>query len=278
MKRFNICIIQPEGYIHSGAFYELGDLLYFSIKELGHLVQLRKNHIESSVINIVIGIHLLDSSYITQIPKNTIVINTEQLSGTNNSWNQGIVKWFSSGFELWDYSNKNLEYLQKLGIQKVKKLHIGYQKKLHRLTLSRNSEVDVLFYGCINQRRGFILEGLQKYGLRVKVLQGVYGYERDKWIEKSKIVLNHHFYDSQIFEVIRVFYLLTNAVAVVGEVNPSTHIEDRFKNSILGVPYEDIVHTIVETLQNENKIKSLRENGLDYLSQFPQTNFIKELI
>lgn len=278
MKRFNICIIEPEGYSHSGVFYELGDLLYFSLRELGYFVQLRKNHIESSVINIIIGIHLFDPSCIKHIPKNTIILNTEQLHSVNSLWSKWIIKWFSSGFELWDYSDKNLIYLKKFGIKNVKKFNIGYQRNLHRLTLDKNPEIDVLFYGSINQRRRFIFDELQKCGLRIKVLHGVYGHERDKWIEKSKVVLNHHFYEAQIFEVVRVFYLLINGVAVVGEVNPSTHIEDRFKNSILGVPYTDIVQSTVEIIKNEQQLKQLRERGLESITQFPQINFIKELL
>lgn len=278
MKHFNICILQPEGYIHSGAFYELGDLLYFSLRELGHSVQLRKNHVEPSAINIIIGIHLFDPMYIKDIPKNTIILNTEQLSSVNSSWNKGIIKWFSSGFELWDYSDRNVEYLKKFGIKKVKKFNIGYQHQLQRLTLDKNPEVDVLFYGSLNQRRSMVLEELQQHGVRTKVLHGVYGYERDKWIEKSKLVLNHHFYASQIFEVVRVFYLLSNAVAVVGEVNPSTHIEDRFNHSIRGVPYADLVQTTVELLKNGQQLQRLRENGLASIAQFPQIHFIKELV
>ena len=46
------------------------------------------------------------------------------------------------------------------------------------------------------------------------------------WIARSKIVLNLHQYDAQVFEIVRVSYLLANRRAVVSErgANPT---EDR---------------------------------------------------
>ena len=78
-------------------------------------------------------------------------------------------------------------------------------------------------------------------GLTVKSLFGVYGKERDAWIERSKLVINHHYYQSQIFEVVRVFYLLTNSVAVVGEVNDTTSIDHIYKEGIHPVQYDGLV-------------------------------------
>ena len=46
MKKINICLIKPDNYIHSYAFLELGELIYFSLLELGYEATLRFNQIE----------------------------------------------------------------------------------------------------------------------------------------------------------------------------------------------------------------------------------------
>ena len=40
--KFNICIIQPQGYIHSLAFLELAELLVYSLRDLNHDAALQR--------------------------------------------------------------------------------------------------------------------------------------------------------------------------------------------------------------------------------------------
>ncbi len=278
-RKFNICIIQPNGYIHFAVFLEIADLLTYSIRELGFEANTSFNNIDQSKINIIIGIHLVDfNSYIGQIPSTSIILNTEQLGGVFSDWNQNIIKWFESNLELWDYSDKNIKYLKQLGIKNVKKLNIGYQPELRNLVNNNDYEIDVLFYGCINERRKYILEELHNKGLKVKTLFGVYGKQRDQWIRHSKLVLNLHFYDTQIFEIVRVFYLQTNSVAVVGEVNNTTIIEQRFKDGVFAASYDKLVDSVISLVGDESKLKEQREIGFNSISKYPQVEFTKSLI
>lgn len=275
---FNISLIEPEGYIHSGAFYELAELLCYSLKEIGCTARIFKNKFNPEAKNIIIGIHLLDTKFIQSIPKNSIIVNTEQLSSVYADWNENIIRWFSSGFELWDYSIRNIDYLRSFGVPNVKRLQIGYQKELRRIVITDYPDIDILFYGSLNERRKKILTALENKGLVVKVLFGVYGNERDSWIKKSKMVINHHFYDSEIFEVVRVFYLLTNSVAVVGEVNSSTEIEKRFEEGIAAAPFEEFVDKAVEIVKDKELLDYWRCKGFEAISKYPQSDFIRELI
>lgn len=278
MKKFNVCLIRPTGYIHSGAFIELAEVILYSLRELGYSANLATNKIEPDAKNIMIGVHLLDAKYINDIPKDSIILNTEQLSSVYSNWNANILKWFGAGFELWDYSNRNIEYLSATGIPKVKKFNLGYQKELCRITRNEKRDIDVLFYGSINERRKIILDGLQARGLNVKLLFGVYGQERDGWIKRSKVVLNHHFYDSQIFEMVRVFYLLTNSVAVVGEVNKATMIEKGFKEGVFGSPYEGLIDKTVEIVSDSKLLNEYEEHGFASISKYPQTAFTRAVL
>ena len=276
MAQLNICLVKPDNYIHSYAFLELGELLYFSLKELGHEVSFGFNNIEPSAINILIGCHLLDPSLIAQIPSSTIILNTEQVYGETD-WNKPIFAW-AKHFQIWDYSPKNIEKLNQLGIDRTKLLRIGFQKELVRLDLSGPKDVDVLFYGSVNERRKAIIDGLEAKSLKVKVLFGVYGKDRDEWIERSKVVLTHHYYESQIFEIVRVYYLLTNSVAVIGEVNDTTSIDSIYQEGIYASRYEDLISNCVELVSNQALRDQIQAKALRAISQYPQTLFTQEVL
>ena len=277
MQKFNICLVQPDNYIHSYAFFELGELIYYSLRELGFEVKLNVNKIDSNYRNIVIGCHLLDQSLIQQLPNAAIVLNTEQVYGNATPWSQIIFSW-AKNFEIWDYSKRNIEKFTELGIHNVKHLKIGFQRELARLNSDQIKDVDILFYGCINERRKYVLDKLEAKGLRVKTLFGVYGKVRDEWIQRSKIVLNHHFYDSHIFEIVRVFYLLTNKVAVVGEVNETTSIDDIYRKGIYCAKYEELVDRCFEIAGDDLLRKRIEFDAFDSIIKHPQTIFTAEVI
>ncbi len=63
-------------------------------------------------------------------------------------------------------------------------------------------EIDVLFYGWLNRAPPAILGGLRAAGLKVVHLFGAYGEERDAAIANAKVLLNLHFYEDSIHELI----------------------------------------------------------------------------
>jgi hypothetical protein len=275
MTKINICLIKPDNYIHSYAFLELGELIYFSSKDLGFDATLSFNQIDPNAKNIIIGCHLLDPSLIAQVPKSSIILNTEQIYSDTVDWSKNIYAWVKN-FEVWDYSRRNIEKLNELGVIKAKLFKIGFQRELVRLDTSKTKDIDVLFYGSMNERRKDIIEKLVSKGLKVKSLFGVYGKERDDWVARSKLVLNHHFYSSQIFEIIRVFYLLTNSVAVVGEVNDSTSIDDIYRDGIYAAKYDDLVSGCLALAKDDVLRQRMQAEALNSISKYPQKIFTQE--
>jgi hypothetical protein len=277
-KLYNICIVQPPGYIHSLAFAELAELLMYSVRDAGHPAQIQTNQFVQGAVNIIVGAHLLDVSALRAVPEGTIILNTEQLTGVGEKWREQLTGWFESGLEIWDYSPANIDVIKALGAQKVRYLPIGFQKELQRIDISVEQDIDVLFYGSINERRREILTEIEGRGLNLKVLMGVYGKDRDQWIARSKVILNHHFYESQIFEIVRVSYLLTNAKAVVAEVNPETVIDDRFRKGVVDVPYAGLVDAVCDLVEDTTKRKALQRRALNSIIKYPQVDFTKPLL
>ena len=259
------------------AFLELAELINYSLIEIGHKSCISFNKIEHKAKNIIIGAHLLDTKEIPHIPIDTAILNTEQIYSDQTNWNRNIFAW-AKKFETWDYSDRNIIKFHEIGAPKVKLLNIGYQPELRRILKLDTQEIDVLFYGSINDRRRKIIDELSNSGIKVKTVFGIYGKNRDELISKSKIVLNLHHYKSEIFEIIRVFYLLTNSKAVVGEVNTTTTVDNHIKSGILPAKYEALVSTCLELLASPSKIKALEEVAHNSIIKFPQKIFTSKLL
>lgn len=112
-----------------------------------------------------------------------------------------------------------------------------------------------------------ILNQLEKSGLKVKTLFSVYGKEYDEWIVRSKLALNHHFYDAEIFEIIRAFYPLANSIAAVGHVKKTTSIDSICTDGILASQYDELVSNCVEVVQNQSLLDSVQKSAIDTISK-----------
>lgn len=275
--KFNICVIQPVNYIHSEAFTELAELITYGLEDLGHTVLQTKNKTYSNSINIIIGCHLLNKSLISQVPKNSIIINTEQIYNDDAKWNANIYDWINS-FTSWDYSDRNILKFNSLGMSHVQHLKIGFHKKLVRIPKANNQDIDVLFYGSIGDRRRLVLDQIKKLGLNVNAVFGVYGEARDQLISRSKIVINIHHFNSKIFEIVRTFYLMTNSKAIVAEVDTQTSIDEMYKNGVYPAAYELLAYKCQYLLTNEKERIKLEEQSFETISKLNQSDFLQPLI
>ena len=276
----NVCLIKPKNYIHYLALQELAELIHFSVLELGLKSQITFNYCDNNPLtkNIVLGAHLLNDNLIEDIPENTIIFNTEQIESITENWKKKILNLARKNIIFWDYSQYNLDYLSKTINIKGKLFQIGYQKELNRINHNIDKNIDVLFYGSINARREHIINKLKDRKINVKTLFGVYGKERDDLIAKSKLILNMHMYDSKIFEIVRVFYLLSNSIPVLTEVGSDTKFNNDFLDLICKSTYENIEKNIIYLLENDKKRIELGENGLNAIKKFPQIKFTEQIL
>ena len=227
--------------------------------------------------NIIIGVHLLDPDLSAKVPGSSILLNTEQIGDEVAQWTARVVRW-ASQFETWDYSERNIECLRRLGAKDVKLLRIGFHEKLARIARSPAQDIDVLFYGAINDRRWSVLEALKQSGFQVTAVFGVYGEARDLMIARSKLVLNVHQFDAQVFEIVRVFYLMTNSKAVVAEVGEATLIDSAYLEGIFPATYDKIVESCKRLLQDTELRQELEARALRTIMQLPQRELIAPLL
>src|SRR5258707_15385347 len=97
-------------------------------------------------------------------------------------------------FTVGDYSRRNLA---DIGIfADPRRLHlvpIGYVPQLSAIPPAPVEDIDVLFYGTINERRRAILGELERSGLRIRIGRELRGAERDPPIAGARPWLNPHF-------------------------------------------------------------------------------------
>lgn len=275
--KYNICVVRPDGYLHAGAFTELAELIACGLMDLGHTVALNCNRTFPDARNILIGCHLLDPVHIARMPADSIVLNTEQLYRDSEVWNHNVFEW-AAHFETWDYSPRNLLRLASVCARPPRQLRLGYHARLARIPRGQHRDIDVLFYGVVGERRQRVLDAVAAAGMDLRVVTGTYGAARDALIARARVVLNLHHYESRIFETVRVFYLLTNARAVVGEVGPDTEIDDVCRAGIRGVPFDGLADACAELVADAVQRTALEARALDSIRRFPQHELLRPLL
>lgn len=261
MARFHIVIIRPSGYIHSDCFQEVAETVRYGLKALGHEAEIRENYFSRNAWNIVFGSHLCkgislfdDGDLITR----PIVYNLEQheAQGFRDSMRFGTLGTW------WDYSAENLvRYPAPFPARLVP---IGYMPEMTRIR-PREQDLDVVFFGSMNERRALVLNKLANLGYRTVHQFGVYGRERDELISRAKVCLNVHFYESKIFEIVRCSYLMANYKAVVSE--DSIEIDPDIREGIAEAPYGALVEAVRYFLENEKARKDLQDRGFEAMKK-----------
>jgi len=265
--KFNICLIQPSRYIHSLALLEAAEYVLYKIRKNGMDAELVANRMNQTGINIIFGAHIDPSN--VKIPKNSIIFNTEQIP-ENSVWIGNEYQKILNENYVWDYSLKNLNCISH---NNKNLINFYYLSELSRVDLVNDKIYDLLFYGSINERRKIILEALEKSGLKIKTIFGVYAKARDQHFCECKAILNLHFYESQIFQQIRTFYPLINNLPVISENFPLDSAANIYRDVIFTPNNQDFCKYVADTLANYEKFK---KDSADKLELFRATEIFDE--
>ena len=262
--------------VHYHCFQEVAETIAKGLEELGAGDGIvRYGRYRQDATNIVLGWNTLTWAPEKMPPPGSILYNLEQVS-PESPWFQSPNLALLRAFSVLDYSPRNVMALAEMGIV-AKLLPVGYHPDLTRGWPEVEKDVDVLFVGSENERRTQVLNGLRLKGLRVESLFGVYGRDRDQWFNRAKIVLNMHYYDAKVFEVVRCSYLLANSVFVVSETGDPEG-EQPFADSILLCPYEELVDACVRALAEPEICRERAERGLRIMEGRRIERFLKEAL
>ncbi len=260
-RRFQVVLITPEGYHHGAAFSEVMETVSCGLRSLGAQVSQDVNRLVPGPQALLFGSHLLAPEEAHQVPDGSIIYNLEQIA-ESSSWCSPTYLELLERCQVWDYSARNIASLVRLGVTPPPThVPIGYVPELTRVSSSPNEDIDVLFYGSMNERRARVINQLQDLGLNAPAVFGVYGPERDALIARSKVVLNLHFYETSIFELVRVSYLLANRKAVVAECQPGTEMDEDMRDAVRTASYQQVASACAELVANADARQELGERG-----------------
>ena len=271
-----VVLIQPTGYVHSAALAELAETVLYGLNALGADFDLSINEIPSGRKSIIIGAHLLDEASMNALPRDVIIYNSEQID-EQSSWLSTPYRSLLKSRVVWDYSQANVRRLVAEGAAGAVEVAVGYVPQLTRIPPAQE-DIDVLFYGSLNERRRQILEQLIQRGLKVEVLSGVYREDRDRYIARAKVILNMHYYDACVFEIVRVSYLLANEKTVVSECGALTSIDADIRDAVCAVPYEQLVNACVNLAADHRARTALARRGLAIFRQRDEARILAQAL
>ena len=165
--------------------------------------------------------------------------------------------------EIWDYDLLNIKYLSWKNIKVDKFVPIRATRAIDRNWEETEEDIDVLFYGFLNERRADILNKLQQrlYGnVSIVTLSNVGLLQLDHFIRRSKIILNLHAFEPyNRQEQVRMLYPVMNGKYVLSEPSQANY----FGESICEV-HQDKLHIQINHALKDGfyKKKAKKAKGL----------------
>lgn len=167
-----------------------------------------------------------------------IVFNQEPLTATQRQFmHKGYFIWLKLADEVWDYDDQNIEILKL--IRPDVKLHILKPYKDWTKYAPVKKDIDILFYGTMNEHRAKLLNTLRrKYNVVVFSDKRNQNWnDLDRYILRSKILLNIHFYyESSMQEQARMIRWIGSPCRIISEKSCKNYLgveemnyEDLFK-------------------------------------------------
>lgn len=236
----DVAVHLPASRVRVNAFDEVAETLRCGLKALaatGYTLPDR---------TIVLGPHLL--SWSARSDDRLILYNFEQRDSP--ALDASVLDTFRR-HEVWDYSASNVAWLAERGVR-ARHVPLGYVPELKRIEHIR-PEIDVLFYGLVNDRRRRILDSLRAAKINVCTIDNCYGPVRDHFISRSRVVLNAHFYDTGIFEMVRCSYLFANEICVISE--ESVDVPPELAQAVPLVPRERLASACARLIDNPDEAR-----------------------
>ncbi|WP_181139042.1 glycosyltransferase [Streptomyces sp. Ru72] len=274
--RFAVTVIQPPGYQHSEAFREVAETVHFALLRLGHDSVLTREPRLPRRRHIIFGCNLLPG-YPVDIPEDSILYNLEQVYRGSPWVGDDLLSLFRK-YTVWDYSARNILELQRMGVDGTYHVPIGHVPELERIKPAVQEDIDVLLVGSLNERRLELIRQLSSTGLNAVARFGVYGEERDELIARAKIVLNLHFHQARVFEIVRVSYLLANGRFVVSERGSNPDEEAPFAPGMIFGEYAEIADLCRYYVNHDDERRARADVGQSIMRSRCATDILRSAL
>jgi hypothetical protein len=252
---------KPIQIIHPAHVSNHANRLWEILKDLGLSAKCVLRKPNSFLNPLDQSLHIiLCANVFNRFPHNYIAYQLEQ---ANSSWfTQDYLDKLNNSIEIWDYSKYNIESFK----NSFNKPHIFMQ--LSSLTvpdidLCRDRDIDVLFYGEVNSRRESFLNEIKKH-VNLKIITNsnpIFGSSISSILKRTKIVLNHHFYENGQLEIFRAYESLSNGCKFISEIS----VDDTFHDLPI-LKYstvEEAISLIKDSLLDQFNLEFKRDSTND---------------
>lgn len=269
---------------------------YFFIEMIKPLYCVLKDKYEIKMIMKCIDVdpndetlHIGIFNLVDKMPKNYIMYNIEPPENRDEIYNKKL-----------NNAKAILNYCEEIGFPKDS---INYYKNItfpsvlyhpiieNLFNIDKNlykEEIDVLFYGSMNERRINLVKYIKSAGINIycpnrplsnDYPHNVFGKEKDILIEKSKIIVLSLYYEKDI-EFPRAVYCLSKKKCIIADSwGDNYKLSEYFDNIFPVVETKKICETIKYYLENENERKIIGQNGYEYVkNKYNIENYIDNII
>jgi hypothetical protein len=220
---------------------------------------------------------------VDKYPRHYIVWQIEQLTSKDQkAWRmtQDKINVFNNAINIFEISMKNYNNIYDSNISRKKILYNPipfYNEKNNILFDEKN--IDCVFFGAANNRRmtinKYLKKELDKHGITFKILYGVYDKELTDILEKTKYVINLHYYDKPCLEGARINIAIeNNCVTISEDVFDDEYTKELYKDYVIYNPCvkEDLsnidifINSIIHNLKPEIYKKNISNFNKEKLS------------
>jgi len=277
LLRNNITIyIYTSPYVVNIAKYISKILSFYNVKNYVICSLVSNEHIDivnnntNSFIFFVAFQSFLNSSIRNNLlrlkKKKYILYQLEQINSKDKydkHISKDIEKFMKNALYVLDYNMNNYNILD----NEINKMFVSVPiSKVEKKISFTDKDIDILFYGNINTYRKNILDKISKK-YNIKIVEKIFGNELINYIERTKIVLNIHYYEDALLEICRIHEAIPYKCRIISEISKNDiKLCDRYKDFCLFIDFtniDDVFLKIDEELKNYENIDfdSLIENN-----------------
>ena len=181
-----------------------------------------------------------------------------------------------------EYFMKNALYVLEYNMNNYKNLKSELNKMFVGVPIVKNKsilpvkDIDILFYGNINNYRKNILKNLPQV-YNIKIVEKTFGDELRYYIMRSKLILNIHYYEDALLEICRIHEAIPYKCKIISEIcKDDLKLCEEYKDFCLFVEFDNVKDVIIKINEELDKYDSNNFNiNLDVKFTLYNSNFDK---
>jgi len=250
--------------------------------ELGYDVNWQQAQVDTRRVNIVMFAAGLTWNQLAHLGPDCIVVNIEQLVEGGNAFTPAYLEILRNSY-VWEYSALNFRRYAELGIARADLVPYGYQAGAILPPPASDppvaEDIDVLFFGSLNDRRMRLLEALRARGMTVVAHHSMPVAERAALLARSRLLLNVSFLDAtRTVEIPRLAVGFVAKKPILTEIYDDSELRTELREGVFGEPYERLADTAERLLSAPEERLERAELGHRLFTATSQAMFIQPAI